>query len=351
MNGRNVVLVLCLLAMGWFVGVAEGASRPPLATEEFRINSDTPGIQLYLRNKHLASLARFSPEKTLLFVHGATYPAETAYDLPLDGLSWMDYVAAQGYDVYLVDIRGYGRSTRPVEMEQPADRNPPIVRTEVAVRDVAAAVDFILKRRNIVKLDLLGWSWGTSIMGWYTTQHNGNVNKLVLYAPQWVRDNPSLTDPGNALGAYRVVPMTETKARWLTGVPAAKQAELIPEGWYDMWAAATAATDSWGEKQTPQKLRAPNGVVQDSREFWSAGKALYDPAGITVPVLIIHAEWDHDLPSALAQGYFAHLTNAPYKRFVEVGEGTHSIIMEKNRLQLFREVQQFLDEPWPSRQE
>jgi len=34
---------------------------------------------------------------------------------------------------------------------------------------------------------------------------------------------------------------------------------------------------------------------------------------------------------------------------VIIGEGTHSLIMEKNRMQLFREVQLFLDEPPPSR--
>jgi alpha-beta hydrolase superfamily lysophospholipase len=42
--------------------------------------------------------------------------------------------------------------------------------------------------------------------------------------------------------------------------------------------------------------------------------------------------------------YFARLTGAPYKRFVEIGEGTHTILMEKNRMQLFQAVQQFLDE-------
>jgi hypothetical protein len=36
---------------------------------------------------------------------------------------------------------------------------------------------------------------------------------------------------------------------------------------------------------------------------------------------------------------------APLKRLVMIGEGTHSIVMEKNRLQLFREVQSFLEEP------
>jgi len=34
----------------------------------------------------------------------------------------------------------------------------------------------------------------------------------------------------------------------------------------------------------------------------------------------------------------------PYKRYVEIGEGTHTVIMEKNRMQLFQAVQQFLDE-------
>jgi len=37
----------------------------------------------------------------------------------------------------------------------------------------------------------------------------------------------------------------------------------------------------------------------------------------------------------------AHLGDAAYKRYVLIGEGTHSVIMEKNRMQLFQAVQQF----------
>ena len=44
---------------------------------------------------------------------------------------------------------------------------------------------------------------------------------------------------------------------------------------------------------------------------------------------------------------FARLTHVPYKRFVELGEGTHTIIMEKNRMQMFREVSSFLNEVDP----
>src|SRR5262245_41239711 len=61
----------------------------------------------------------------------------------------MEYIATRGYDVYLVDLRGYGRSTRPKEMEQDPKANPPIVRGETAVKDISAAVNFILARRSI----------------------------------------------------------------------------------------------------------------------------------------------------------------------------------------------------------
>jgi hypothetical protein len=33
------------------------------------------------------------------------------------------------------------------------------------------------------------------------------------------------------------------------------------------------------------------------------------------------------------------------KRLVEIGEASHLLMLERNRLQLFREVQLFLDEP------
>jgi alpha-beta hydrolase superfamily lysophospholipase len=46
----------------------------------------------------------------------------------------------------------------------------------------------------------------------------------------------------------------------------------------------------------------------------------------------------------MAQTLFPLLTNSPGKRYVALAEGTHSIIMEKNRLELFKAVQAFLDE-------
>ena len=212
-----------------------------------------PGIEIYVRNKRAADMATFRPERTVLYVHGATYPASTSFDLALDGFSWMDYLAARGYDVYLLDVRGYGRSTRPPEMASRPDAHPPIVRSEVAIRDIGAVVDFILRRRDIQRLCLIGWSWGTTLMATYTTRNAGKVERLALYAPGWIRKTPSLVQAGpGPLGAYRTTTRAQALARWLTGVPEEKKASLIPAGWFDAWADATWASDSgWPWKWAP----------------------------------------------------------------------------------------------------
>ena len=71
----------------------------------------------------------------------------------------MEYIAARGYDVWLLDLRGYGKSTRPGEMADKPEANAPVVTGQTAVKDIGTAVDFILQRRNIPRLNLLGWSW------------------------------------------------------------------------------------------------------------------------------------------------------------------------------------------------
>lgn len=319
------------------------AQSPKLVTEEMMVPSE-PGIEIYVRNKHPADMTTFRPERTVLFVHGATYPAHAAFDLKLDGLSWMEYVAARGYDVYLLDLRGYGKSTRPKEMDEKPEANPPIVRGVTAVKDIGAVVDFILKRRGISRLNLMGWSWGTTLMATYTTQNAGKVERLVLYAPAWIRTTPSLSRPAGPLGAYRMVTRELAKTRWYTGVAEDKKAALIPAGWFDAWADATFASDPVGAKMTPPVIRAPNGVQQDGDEFLAAGKPYYDPAKVTVPTLLVHAEWDRDTPAYMAQTLFPLLVNAPGKRYMQLPEGTHHVMLEKNRLMLFEAVQAFLDE-------
>jgi pimeloyl-ACP methyl ester carboxylesterase len=163
----KAALATLVMLVSFTSGICSAQSK--ILAEEFFINSQAPGIKLYVLNKSLKGKADFASDKVVLFVHGATYPAETAFDLDLPhGGSWMNHVAERGYDAYLVDVRGYGKSSRPQAMSVPPDQNPPFATTKEAVEDVGAAIDFILKRRKVKKLNLVGWSWGTSIMGSYT---------------------------------------------------------------------------------------------------------------------------------------------------------------------------------------
>jgi pimeloyl-ACP methyl ester carboxylesterase len=327
------------------------AQTASIEKQDFRIPSSVPGVELFMRHKHLSGTHATSADKILLFVHGATYPAETAFDLPIEGVSMMDLFAARGYDVYLVDVRGYGGSTRLSAQSEPASANPPLVHTPEAAADLGSAVDYVLKAHQVNRINVMGWSWGTSISALYTSEHNEKVNRLVLYAPMWHfrRDTALPTGPTPAstpgLGAYRLVTRDSARDRWLKDVPADKRDGLIPPGVFEAWADATWATDPLAAKDG--KLHAPNGVIDDVMTYWMQGKSTYNPANIRVPTFLIHAEWDADLPSYQAHGLFAELRNVPYKRFVELSEGTHTVMLEKNRMQFFREIMGFLDEKDP----
>lgn len=308
--------------------------KPGIAMEEFRVASD-PGIDLYVRNKHPAGQAKFSGDRIVVMVHGATFAAENTFDLALNGKSWMDHLAAAGYDVYTMSVRGYGKSSHGGILDRPAKDNPPFASTEQAVTDLAAVVDFIRKRRGVDRINLLGWSWGTRITQWYTSLHSDKVEKLVLYAPAYIRRGASLIaeSTNENLPAYRVVGPDAARRRWLTGVPA--HVEVIPKGWFEAWSATNFPGGT---------LKAPNGVLKDGQKYWNNGSVPWKAENIRVPVLLIHGEWDQDTPTYMSQDIFAALKAAPYKQHIIISEATHSMMFEKNRGALFRNVQAFLDQ-------
>jgi hypothetical protein len=166
--------------------------------------------------------------------------------LAIEAVSMMDLMAQQGYDVFPVDVRGYGGSTRPAEMDQPPAANKPIATSPEAAKDLGAAVDYVLKARGIPKLDLIGWSWEprsrdpilrsttTRSTGWFSTPHVA-----------------ALARAGDPLGACRMVGKDSAKARRLMGVAEDKQAALIPPDVFDAWWDANLATDPVGSKMTP----------------------------------------------------------------------------------------------------
>lgn len=348
----RVVTTAAALALVTLVAACGGGDQPQpqvqstpingVMTEDFLVNAKDDGVQLFIRNKRPVEYYDFRPERTVLFVHGATFAGHSTFDLALDGTSWMDWLAKRGYDVYALDIRGYGKSTRPAAMNKPPEQAEPVVNTATALRDVSRAVDFITSRRGQSKLVLVGWSWGATLAGSYTASAPNRVERLVLYAPQWLRDQPAPTNL--KLGAWRGVHLDQAQERWLRDVPADKRRDLVPAPWLKAWAEATRASDPDGAKMNPPVLRAPNGVAADTLNAWAAGMPQWNPEMVPVPTLVVQGGWDADAPPAMGKAVFNQLTHAPQRRYRLIDEGTHMLMLEKNREQLFRAVQDFLEE-------
>src|SRR5437773_10464069 len=94
-----------------------------------RVSSAVPVMagqpaQLYVRERVKAGTALRGAslsDRVVLFVHGAGTPAEVAFDVPYQDYSWMAYLAHAGFDVFSMDMTGYGRSTRPAAMNDPCN--------------------------------------------------------------------------------------------------------------------------------------------------------------------------------------------------------------------------------------
>ncbi len=337
-------LMLLVWAVATLIGLCGPARAAAVVTEEFVIGSKQSYVDLYLRNKHPEDLYDVKPEKTVLFIHGASYPAHSSFDFAIDGQSWMDWLASKGYDVYSLDIRGYGKSGRPPELRQTPEANPPVVDTAAAVEDVTSAVDFIVSRRNSQKVVLIGWSWGATIAGSFATATPDRVERLVLYAPQWLREVAPPSDADMArVPAWRAVDPRYARDIWLKGVPEAKRDTVLPKATFTAWMNATLASDP--EPGTPGTVRAPNGVVLDTMRFWASGKPRWNPERVSMPTLVIQGEWDSEAPPAMGMMVFNKLTHTPYKRYVMVGETTHAALFEANRRQLYQAVKEFLETP------
>jgi pimeloyl-ACP methyl ester carboxylesterase len=317
---------------------------PDMIIEEEMVPTGDDGISIFLRNKRLPGIPLGRAERTLLFVHGATYPSTATFDFQAGGYSWMDTLAEAGFDCWLMDIRGYGRSERPIEMAQAPEANGPIVHTDDAIADLTLMVDFIRAKRSLKKLQLLGYSWGTLITGAYTANNNEKVERLALYGTSKLNSGASLIGADRPKTAYRLVDAQSIKSRWEHGLTKDEIVDIIEPDWQREWLTQAIASDPDSNKHNPPLLRAPTGVVDDKVRRWSQGIFPYSPADIKVPTLIIVGEKDIETSPNGGLELYHELVNTPHRRYTIVGKATHSALLEKRRDQLFRATQSFLEE-------
>ena len=86
---------------------------PHISTE--RVNEGSR-VSLFMRERRGAPLG-----PAVLLVHGRSAAAVPSFDLQYRDYSWMVHLADAGFDVFAVDLQGYGSSSRPGIMDEPCN--------------------------------------------------------------------------------------------------------------------------------------------------------------------------------------------------------------------------------------
>jgi pimeloyl-ACP methyl ester carboxylesterase len=331
---RPAVLALALILIPW-VGVRAG-DTPGVASEEHKAATNPisgtahyavrDGLRIYLWEKYKAgsedSFAKSG--KVALLVHGGTWSGRPDFDLQIRDYSLMDLLATNGYDVWAIDIHGYGHSDK-------TDKDWSGVRSAAA--DIDAAVEYMTKLRGVSKVDLLGWSAGTQRAGLYAMQHPERVGKLILYAPQWKGNaeyreqvRKRIDNGGKPLGQYRINTESAARSDFVDG-------ELARDPQFEEDVVAFYAREAL---QTDPK--SPNAFVDN------ANATVLDPLRITVPTMIIFGEYDYYAKEEDLLPFFSQLKTRD-KRFVLLPHGGHALILEKDHRRFQQEVLNFFDRP------
>jgi pimeloyl-ACP methyl ester carboxylesterase len=317
-----------------------------------RLKSTVPAIAgesvgLYVRERVSVAtkLNAMTAERVVLFVHGAGTPAEVAFDVPHSDYSWMAYLANAGFDVFAMDTTGYGRSVRPVQMNDPCNLAPEQQKQFVGVvikapcspryagqltniesdwNDINAVVDYIRTLRKVDKVSLVAWSLGGPRAGGYAAKHPEKVHRLVLFAPAYNRaaaaTAPPLPNPGTV---FNTQSRAEFDANWDRQVfcPNQFDPEVRDVVWKEM-----LDSDPVGRKWGSGVRRAP------STTTWGWNAAMI--GSTKIPTLMIAGAHDRQVPPERVKAAFDDL-GATNKVLVDLGCASHNAMWESNHALMF----------------
>lgn len=306
--------------------------------EHFFFPGPRPGMRLFLRR--LASSAESRGERrSVLYIHGATFPSALSVAHRFDGRSWRDALCDAGFDVWGLDFYGFGFSDRYPEMQAPAHENPPLCVAADAATQIAAAAAFILRHDRVPSLSLIAHSWGSMAAGKFAGDHPSFVDRLVLFAPIARREPSGHASPPEG-PAWRVVSVEDQWARFVEDVPA-DEPPVLSRAHFDDWAEHYLDSDPQSRARAVAGVKTPCGPFTEILRAWH-GELAYQPALVTAPVAILRGAWDTLVTDADARWLFDAFSHSPVKRDVKIGRGTHLLHLETMRPALWRECVTFL---------
>lgn len=306
--------------------------------QHFRIPGPREGLSLFLRFLPAAETAG-QPRRTVLYVHGATFPSALSVAYRFDGKSWRDALGEAGFDVWALDFYGFGHSDRYAEMDRPAADNPPLCVAQDAAEQLEVAVRFVLGHQNVEQLSLISHSWGSMPANILAAAHPALIDRLVLFAPIG-RRQPRRYETPATFPAWRIVTPKDQWSRFTEDVPA-HEPPVLSRVHFEQWSKLYLDSDPESGSRDPPGVKTPLGPFSEIIKAWH-GQLGYDPAKVRSPVAIIRGEWDGLMLDDDAKWLFDAFTSAPVKRDIKIGRGTHLMHLEAMRPALWRESINFL---------
>ena len=309
---QGLAMITSILA-----SVALSAAQEVIGVEHW---VEQGGMRLYVWEKYVESPAN---KKVIVLAHGSATAGKESFDLQVTGkpsYSLMDFLAREGFDVFALDTRGFGRSTHPAGH----------ITTREASEDLGAVVDHILKLRGVQKVYLLGWSWGTQYAGMFVMSQPQKVERYISYA-QMHLDSPDLARRRPRVEAFRKDPyISIPEAGWKPRFTSMTPAEVNDPEVVDAYARAAAQIE----------LKSATGPQLDMVTIMP----MINPRLMPVPTLIIHGQYDDvaDLEGLLP--FFRQLPN-PYKRYIVIPDAGHMMHLQKGHRLFQHEVAAFFKGP------
>ena len=351
----KLTIVMILGLVSTHVAFADDADRLLRLDHYVQVRSTVPAIagqitQIYVHEVvEAGTVLRSGPaaDRVALFIHGAGTPAEVAFDELYQDYRWMAYLAHAGFDVFSMDMTGYGRSTRPAAMNDPCNLTkeqqalyvPSLISAPCAAsypkqmttlasdwNDIDAVVNRVRALRHVDKVSLLAWSLGGPRAGGYAAQHADKVAKLVLLAPAYNRaaraDAPEQVPANGA--AFNTQSREEFIANWdrQVGCPGQYDAGSLDSVWTEM-----IASDPIGATWGAGVRRAP----QVTSWGWTTAAV----AKTQIPTLVVAGALDKQVNPDRVRELYTDL-GSPKKVFIDLACSSHNALWEKNHLLLFQ---------------